>query len=478
MHTPRLHVPRPVLPRRGTMGFTLVVVAALAAVLLGSIVLPGRGTQAAPEDDAMVEIVLTKAIPLEDFLKAVGNVTEIPLYWDPTTRGIKGKELVGARNLKAPRKELFNLVRALLTFYELVMIPVGPEGYQVYLVMDARQTASIVKLKPTFVELNEDNLEFYENQDGLFVTTTLRVENMSSLRDARNALNRIVTGQNIGNVTEVPAARAFVVTDFAPNVVAIYRLLREMDVQPEGRQVTSAYIKLEWATADESEPVLTDIFTGRERVSQRVRPQQGQSGNIEQDPEPRIMSDFRTNQIIVYATQDDIAEIRDVVAQLDVPVYLPNTWVNVIQLKNLRAAETAEVLQALIEASTFFGTTNQGGGGTGRSRTPTGRSQPGGRSGQPSLRPDEQEKPAVVADEASNSLLISASPRQFEQLKHIIESIDIKKPQVLIEAALLELTLDDAYNLQIELGMGDDNGLVNDNAASGFGFTTFGLAEF
>ena len=79
---------------------------------------------------------------------------------------------------------------------------------------------------------------------------------------------------------------------------------------------------------------------------------------------------------------------------------------------------------------------------------------------------------------ASNSLLISASPRQFEQLERIIKEIDIKKPQVLIEAALLELTLDDSYRLAIELGLGDDNGLVNDDAASGFGFTTFGLSTF
>ncbi len=46
---------------------------------------------------------------------------------------------------------------------------------------------------------------------------------------------------------------------------------------------------------------------------------------------------------------------------------------------------------------------------------------------------------------------------------------------MLIEAALLELTLDDAYRLAAELGVADDAGLVNDNAASGFGFTTFGL---
>ena len=235
--------------------------------------------------------------------------------------------------------------------------------------MDARQTAAIVKLKPKYVDLTEANLDMYESQDGMFLTTTIKVENMTNLRDARNALNRIVSGQNIGNVTEVPAARSFVVTDFAPNVVAIYRLLKEMDVQPEGKVVKSAYIQLEYATADEIEPVLQDLFTGREAVSRGPRPGGGNqaSADIEADPEPRIISDFRTNQLIIYATADDIAEIKEVVAKLDIAVFLPNTWVHVIPLKNLDAQETAEVLQSLIEQSTFFGL---GAGGVGRRQQP------------------------------------------------------------------------------------------------------------
>ena len=60
---------------------------------------------------------------------------------------------IGARNLKAPRSQLFNLVRALLTFYELVMIPVGEADNEVMLVMDARRTTSILKLTLTSAPL-------------------------------------------------------------------------------------------------------------------------------------------------------------------------------------------------------------------------------------------------------------------------------------------------------------------------------------
>ena len=428
-------------------------------------------------DEETVDIVIgDEEVEIEDFLRAVARATKTPLVWNPQDKNIRGKKIIGNVNLRAPKGELFALARALLTFYELVMIPVGPGDYKVQLVMDARQTSSILKLKPEYVKLTEENLGLYETADGKFITTTIRVENMTDLRNARNALTRIVTGSNIGNVTEVPAAKAFVVTDFAPNVVAIYRLLREMDVKPSGREIVSAYVDLEHAVSDEIEPILTDLFTGRERITSRAptggrRPgTSSTSSGVDEDPEPRILSDPRTNKIIIYGIRRDVDEILNVIENLDVPVYLPNDRVHVVRLKNLEAEPTAEVLSSLIEAASVFGTS--AGTGTG------GNNRPGRATPNANANVREEEKPAVVADVSSNSLIIAATKRQFEELRRVIESIDIKKDQVLIEAALIELTLDDAYRLSVELGVGDDQGLTNDDAASGFGFTSFGQTTF
>jgi general secretion pathway protein D len=442
--------------------------------------LPGLGSVPAWAEEEPSEIALTDEVTIEDFLRAVGQAApgKSPIVWDPTNKVIKEKKILGSINLKAPPDKIFELVRALLTFYELAMVPVGPRGYEVNLVMDARQQGAILKLKPRTITLTDDNLDEYENQDGLFVSANIRVEKMTNLRDARQALSRIVTGQNIGNVTEVPASRSFVVTDFAPNVVSIYRLLRQLDVQPEGKVLTSAYVKLNYASADEIEPILTDLFTGRERVAvgrpAQPQPQGGGSSDIEEDPEPRIISDLRTNTLIIYATQDDIREIEEVISHLDVPITITSSRVNVIPLKNLEAEETATVLQSLIDATSIFGVSGGGlstgrTGAAGRTATP--------RVGTAEVSPDQEEKPAVVADPKSNSLIIAASPRQLSELRRVIEAIDVKKSQVLIEAALIELTLDDAFRLAVELGMADPNGLLND-AVSGFGFTSYGQSVF
>ena len=190
----------------------------------------------ADDGDTVTLDIGDEEVEIEDFLRAVAKHTKTPLVWNPQDKNIRGKKIIGNVNLRAPKGELFALARALLTVYELVMIPVGPGDYKVQLVMDARNLGAILKLKPEYVKLTDEKLGIYESADGKFITTTIRVENMTDLRNARNALTRIVTGSNIGNVTEVPAAKAFVVTDFAPNVVAIYRLLREMDVKPSGRE--------------------------------------------------------------------------------------------------------------------------------------------------------------------------------------------------------------------------------------------------
>jgi general secretion pathway protein D len=455
--------------------------AGASALLLAlvSVAAPGA-SRAAPEDEDLQIISIGQNVKLEDLLRSLGSVLSTPLIWSESDKAIQGKTITGTQDIVAPRGKLFDVVRALLTFYELIVVPIGPKGYEVYLVMDAQQQARIVRLKPVYVELNEQNIGEYESQDGLFIATTIKVNNIGNLTQARQAFTRITT-QQIGNVQEVPAARAFVVTDFAPNVVAIYRLIRQMDVEPEGKQIRQAFIPLSNALAEDIEPILVDLFTGRQRFVQNV-PGQPQGGDIF-DIEPRIISDPRTNQIIVYGIDEDIVEITDLVRALDQQLVIRRQRVWVVRLNNLDAVDTAQVLRDLIEGTTLFGATT-GSLATSR-RTSTGARATPARPGQPatpaagvSVSPDLEEKPTVVADEASNSLIIAGSEAQYQDLKLIIDQIDIRKSQVLIEAALVELSLDDSYRFAIELAGIDDTGLGDHGAASGFGATSFGLTEF
>jgi len=89
----------------------------------------------------------------------------------------------------------------------------------------------------------------------------------------------------------------------------------------------------------------------------------------------------------------------------------------------------------------------------------------------------------IRADEANNSLLIRATPQDYAQVLEVLEQIDIPPLQVLIEATIAEVTLNDQlrYGVQYFLNSGQANFLFSRNATAppitpqlpGFAFTLF-----
>ena len=61
----------------------------------------------------------------------------------------------------------------------------------------------------------------------------------------------------------------------------------------------------------------------------------------------------------------------------------------------------------------------------------------------------------VAPDVNSNSLIVSASPQYFSQITGIIETLDAQPPEVVIQALLVEVTLDATDEFGIELGFQD-----------------------
>ncbi len=287
-------------------------VAFLVFVVATGVFLAPPGVFPAQADDELVEITFSEPMPLEEFLKGVAQLG-LPLAWDPQDKAIKGKTIQGGRTIRITKEHLLSSVRALLTFFDLVIVPSGSKGGEVLMVMDFRQTTTILRLKPVAIELTPENLGDYEGQDGLFVTTILSAPHMGDLRDARNALSRIITGQNIGNVQEVPPG-TFVITDFAPNVVAAFRLVALMDVQAAKRAASEPVrtVRLEHAQAADLAALLSVQFDAATAPPQPAKPPTAASSL-------RIQGDSRTNALLVSGPSDVVARVLEVVKALDVP---------------------------------------------------------------------------------------------------------------------------------------------------------------
>jgi type II secretory pathway component GspD/PulD (secretin) len=328
---------------------TLVTTLAILAFLATPLALAPR---AVAEDE--IELTFPEPVDMEEFLHSVSRLTGKQLIWNPADKNIRGKQVLGGVSLRGDKADFMGMVRGLLTFYELVMIPVGPKDYQVTLVMDARQTSSILKLKPQHVILTDDNLAEFEKSDGLFITTTIGVEHMTDLRNARNALTRIVTGQNIGNVTEVPGTSTFVVTDFAPNVVSIYRLLKQMDRPNAGSSTTGGRLEavtLRHATAADAASVLTRHFAAAAAPAVQGRTN---AAAMPHPTAPRITADPRTNQVLVSGTDSQIARVREAIALLDVPVPSATNEAYLLALEHISPREAANSLNQLMHGSELW----------------------------------------------------------------------------------------------------------------------------
>ena len=370
----------------------------IVAVLLGTMfALAGPGSVSYADDNEII-LEIKDGVELEQMLKAVGQVMDVPLIWDPNDKQVRGKRVISAVNIQTSKKDLLGAVRSLLTFYELGMIPVGKPGHEIMLLMDARRTTSILKLKAVPIELNDRNLESYRGADGLYVTTMIKAPHMQALRNARNALTRIVTGQNIGNVTEVPDARAFIVTDFAPNVVSIYQLVKQMDEAAKTRgesapnRIFSA-IELKHARARSVMGMLVPLFPGQ---STPVPAGRGQQPTVRTGRGPRIQADERTNQILITGTQGEVEQIRDAIASVDVPAPTPDVEAHVIRLEHLNAYEAANEIQAMIGSSKSLWRSVG----------------------------DQHSRPGVVASQRINAVLVSADGVAFDRIRRLLQEMD------------------------------------------------------
>jgi type II secretion system protein D len=136
-----------------------------------------------------------------------------------------------------------------------------------------------------------------------------------------------------------------------------------------------------------------------------------------------ITVDSRTNSLIVSGTPTYLDLVDQVVKELDA-LEANEREVYVYQLRNAVAAEVARVLTEFVdqEQKKLIGT----------------------------LSPDQlgsaarllEREITIKGDEASNTVLVSASPRYMERVKEMIKQLDIDPPQVLIQVMLAEVTLD------------------------------------
>ena len=176
-----------------------------------------------------------------------------------------------------------------------------------------------------------------------------------------------------------------------------------------------------------------------------------------------VTIDARTNSLLVGGTEHYVNLVSQIIDSLDAtPANERKT--EVVRLKNTQASDVEKALRGFLDQERTKITSVLGADAVGTTQ-----------------RLLEREV-AVIAEPLSNTLLVSADPRYFVQLRALIEELDRAQPQVLIQVLLAEVTLDALSDLGVEwshngkrgdvtYGIGTDFG-VKDALTSAGGFST------
>jgi general secretion pathway protein D len=144
----------------------------------------------------------------------------------------------------------------------------------------------------------------------------------------------------------------------------------------------------------------------------------------------RITVDDRTNSLIVAGSQNDLDTIGALIRRLEA-ADVQQRMFEVYKLRNASAADVATNVQTLM--TNALNATNTAGFNTGYAQ----------------LIRNVQ----LVPEPVSNTVLISATPQYFAEIKRIIERIDAQPPQVLIQVTIAEVQLNNAEEFGVQFGL-------------------------
>ena len=331
----------------------------------------------------------------------------------------------------------------------------------------------------------------YGTPSDRFITRLVPLKNINA-GDVANILRPLISRE--GDILVYPALNTLIIIDTVSNLNKLLKIIENIDLQTE-----IEFIKLKHTEAEDVAVKISDILGGggaapaarsvpqtttqqrQPRTSQRVPTQSQAAGQTSF----KVIPDERSNSLIVIAYPEDMKKIKAVIEELDVEVEQPEQGIYVIRLQNADAEQVVGVLSALIGGGTgttaaqsprttqrrttgglgeTFGSSYQRGqtgtlGAFGQSEERIQRGETGGTG--LSAIVAEAEGIRVTADAATNSVIIVSSRKDFESIKKIIDELDIRRKQVFVEAAILEVALDQIRSIGTNLSFGftfnDDN---------------------
>ncbi|MBW4048913.1 MAG: type II secretion system secretin GspD [Proteobacteria bacterium] len=278
-------------------------------------------------------------------------------------------------------------------------------------------------------------------------------------------LRPLISPNNTINVD--PGSNALVITDYADNMKRLARIIAGLDV-PTGSEVD--VVPLRYAVASELAPTLQKLID-MQAGSTPGAPGAPAAVTSANGMRAVVLPESSSNALIIRAANGaQLMQIEQMVKKLDRPDDTDN--IHVVYLHNANAADLARTLRGVL-AATGGSLGSASGGRSGRSSQQTisqnssASPQQGMSSGSSATSPGLGQAPefaqlqgsetvtlpeggSVHADTALNALIINAPQPVYQQLRGVIQQLDVRRAQVYVEALIAEVDANKAAQLGIQ----------------------------
>ena len=315
------------------------------------------------------------------------------------------------------------------------------------------------------------------------VTQVIALRNESA-QQLVNVLRPLISPNN--TIAAYPGSNALIITDYAENLRRIEKIIASLDQPPAGEPLL---VTLKNASAIDLVPMLNRLLGAETAV--------GAAGGQPADAQQRVtvVADPRSNSILLRSENPArAARARNLIEQLDTPGR-PGGNMFIVYLKNADAARVAQTVRALLAGGTDAGTISTSAPsviGNQLGSASAANAGSGNASGASANSPTQTANNAnpfsggsssggampgglsIQADVANNALIIMGPEPLYNNLRAIIEKLDVRRAQVFVEALIVEVAADRAaeFGIQWQILQGIDKTNVQ-----GFGGTNFGTRD-
>jgi len=383
---------------------------------------------------------------IKAFINEVATITEQNFVLDPRING----NVTVISNKALSRDEIYQLFLSVMQVNGIAAIE---SGTTTKLVPD-----NIAKQSGVAVDLRGDSVGESLATRVIYLTNTQAAEVLGVIRPLM---------PQSAHAAAVPGVNALVLSDRADSLNQLTALIRDLD-----------------SNINDSLQVIPLRHVDAERMMELISALVASAGNGQAqggNNQLKVIADTSSDRLLVKGSPEMIAKVQEMVSQLDTTPTRRLSGLRVFRLKYASAGHIADMLRGLLAnqsinsagaTSTLESASLNDASSTGTAINNTANNSIGsaasvstsstngtstGKDGRPF---------SIIADETQNAVIVNASPELMFEIEDAVNQLDSRRAQVLIQAAIVEVSGDDATQLGVQWALGNANrgyGVVNFN---------------